>query len=257
MTREDPDSHFIDSFISVGPTSPTSKIPHPLKFLALKTCPNCIGRSWNSSTERPERQLHSWTATFATKHFRRPSLHETFSHLCLQKTRLARFFHLRLYLYNQLKCQFLVKPNIFFWYGRHWGARAFAHDHEPTECLNKTKKCSTSRGGAGASYQTSHPGISARAIAFGRSWPFAAFCYRPRLPVRHWGRDMSATKPYETNPTPTHSSRPPLSLQFSLTFRWLIYSREKSFYLTYGKHWSRRLQSVRTRALLKVTYTHA
>ena len=39
--------------------------------------------------------------------------------------------------------------------------------------------------GAGASYQTSHPGISARAIAFGRSWPFTAFCYRPCLPVRH------------------------------------------------------------------------
>ena len=66
--------------------------------------------------------------------------------------------------------------------------------------------------GAGASYQTSHPGISARAIAFGRSWPFAAFCYRPCLPVRHWGRDMSAPKPYVTNPTPTHSSKPPLSI---------------------------------------------
>ena len=49
--------------------------------------------------------------------------------------------------------------------------------------------------GAGASYQTSHPGISARAIAFGRSWPFAAF-----------------SKPYVTNPTPTHSSKPPLSI---------------------------------------------
>ena len=66
--------------------------------------------------------------------------------------------------------------------------------------------------GAGASYQTSHPGISARAIAFGRSWPFTAFCYRPCLPVRHWGRDMSAPKPYVTNPTPTHSSKPPLSI---------------------------------------------
>ena len=66
---------------------------------------------------------------------------------------------------------------------------------------------------AGASYQTSHPGISARAIAFGRSWPFAAFCYRPRLPVRHWGRDMSAPKPYVTNPTPTNSSKPPLSIE--------------------------------------------
>ena len=66
--------------------------------------------------------------------------------------------------------------------------------------------------GAGASYQTSHPGISARAIAFGRRWPFVAFCYRPCLPVRHWGRDMSAPKPYVTNPTPTHSSKPPLSI---------------------------------------------
>ena len=54
-------------------------------------------------------------------------------------------------------------------------------------------------------------------------------------------------KPYETNPTPTHSSRPPLSLQFSVSFRSLIYSREKSFYLSYGKHWSRILQSAGTR----------
>ena len=113
---------------------------------------------------------------------------------------------------------------------------------------DETRKiCSTSRRGAGASYQTSHPGISARAIAFGRSWPFAAFCYRPRLPVRHWGRDMSAPKPYETNPTPTHNSKPPLSLQFNVRFRWLKYSREKSFYLSYGKQWSRRLQSARMR----------
>ena len=34
----------------------------------------------------------------------------------------------------------------------------------------------------------------------------------PSLPVRHWGRDMSAPKPYVTNPTPTHSSKPPLSI---------------------------------------------
>ena len=112
----------------------------------------------------------------------------------------------------------------------------------------REKNCSTSRRGAGASYQTSHPGISARAIAFGRSWPFAAFCYRPCLPVRHWGRDMSAPKPYVTNPTPTHSSRPPLSLQFNVRFRWLIYSKQKSFSLSYGKHWSRALRSVRTRS---------
>ena len=29
--------------------------------------------------------------------------------------------------------------------------------------------------------------------------------------------------------------------------RWLIYSREKLCYLSYRKHWSRRLQSVRMR----------
>ena len=84
-----PDCHFIDLFISVGPPSPTSKIQPRLKFLALKTCPNCIGRSWNSSTERPERQLHSWTAMFTTEHFRRPSLRESISHLWLEKTRHA------------------------------------------------------------------------------------------------------------------------------------------------------------------------
>ena len=54
-----PDSHFIDFLISVERPSPTSKIKHRLKFLAFKTCPNCIGSPWNSSTERPERRLHA------------------------------------------------------------------------------------------------------------------------------------------------------------------------------------------------------
>ena len=49
------------------------------------------------------------------------------------------------------------------------------------------------------------------------------------------------------NPTPTHSSRPPLSLQFRVRFRPPKYSRENSIYLPYGKHWSSRLRSVRTR----------
>ena len=53
-----PDSHFIDFLMSVEPPSPTGKIQHRLKFLAFKTCSNCIGSSWNSSTERPERPLH-------------------------------------------------------------------------------------------------------------------------------------------------------------------------------------------------------
>ena len=56
---------------------------------------------------------------------------------------------------------------------------------------------------------------------------------------------VSAPKPCVTNPTPTHSSNRPC--QYSVRIRWLIYSREKSFYLSYGKHWSRRLQSVRMR----------
>ena len=35
--------------------------------------------------------------------------------------------------------------------------------------------------------------------------------------------------------------------QYSVRIRWLIYSRKKSFYLSYGKHWSRRLQNERMR----------
>ena len=62
-------------------------------------------------------------------------------------------------------------------------ARTFKHPL--TQCLKRKENRSTSGQGAGASYQTSHPG--------------------------------------------------------------LIYSKEKSFYLPYGKHWSRRLQTVRTR----------
>ena len=165
------------------------------------------------------------------KHFRRSSLHETISHLYLENNRHARFLRYEcIYacMYNQLKCQFRVKTRISSCCCAYRRARTFTH--ALTKCLNKREKRSTSRRGAGASYQTSHPGISARAIAFGRSWPFAAFCYRSRLPVRHWGRDMSAPKPYETNPTPTHSSRPPLSLLFSVRIRWLKYTREKSFY---------------------------
>ena len=86
MTREDLQFSFHRFFLSVGPPSPTSKIQHRLKFLAFKTGPNCIGRSWNSSAERPERKLHSRTAKFKAKHFARPCLHETISHLCFEKT---------------------------------------------------------------------------------------------------------------------------------------------------------------------------
>ena len=42
-------------FISFGPPSPTSKILYLLLCLQGKTRPNCLGRSCNPSTERPER----------------------------------------------------------------------------------------------------------------------------------------------------------------------------------------------------------
>ena len=129
------------------------------------------------------------------------------------KTRHARFLR-----YVQLKCQLLVKKKkkntsmLIFFLGR-LGIEEPEHLRMRWRNVwTREKNAVPPDTGAGASYQTSHPGISARAIAFGRSWPFAAFCYRPCLPVRHWGRDMSAPKPYVTNPTPTHSSKPPLSI---------------------------------------------
>ena len=45
--------------IAFRSTQPTSKISNPLNFLLLQTRPNCLGRSWNPSTKRPKRQLHS------------------------------------------------------------------------------------------------------------------------------------------------------------------------------------------------------
>ena len=55
---------------------------------------------------------------FSTEHFRRPSLHETISHLCLEKTRHARFLPYEFMPVEsvQLKCQFLVKTSIFFFF---------------------------------------------------------------------------------------------------------------------------------------------
>ena len=46
-------------FISVEPANSTSKILHRLHSLEVKSRPNCLRRSWNPATERPERQLHS------------------------------------------------------------------------------------------------------------------------------------------------------------------------------------------------------
>ena len=59
-----------------------SKISNPINILLLQTRQNCLGRSWNPSTKRPERQLHSWASMSATQHVWRLSQHETISHLC-------------------------------------------------------------------------------------------------------------------------------------------------------------------------------
>ena len=68
--------------VNVESPSTTSKISNPLNILLLQTPPNCLGRSWNPSTKRPERQLHSWTSMSATQHVWRLSQHEITSHLC-------------------------------------------------------------------------------------------------------------------------------------------------------------------------------
>ena len=68
--------------LSIAPPSTTSKISNPLNILLLQTRPNGLGRSWNPSTKRPERQLHSWASMSATQHVWRLSQHEIISHLC-------------------------------------------------------------------------------------------------------------------------------------------------------------------------------
>ena len=146
MTRVKPRFSFHRFFISVGSASPTSKVQHRLKFFAFKSCPNCIGRSRNSCTERPERQLHSWIAMFtlnnkailasqsARTHLsplspgdQTPTL-LTFTFMPVQSTEMS------------IPCK---KNSIFFWYGTHRRARTISH--ALTECLNKREKCSTSK----------------------------------------------------------------------------------------------------------------
>ena len=52
-------------FISVEPANSTSKIlRHRLHSLEVKSRPNCLGRSWNPATERPERQPCFHTYSF-------------------------------------------------------------------------------------------------------------------------------------------------------------------------------------------------
>ena len=62
--------------------STTSKISNPLNFLLLQTRPNCLGRSWNLSTKRLERRLHSGPPYLLDIIIWRLNRRETTSHLC-------------------------------------------------------------------------------------------------------------------------------------------------------------------------------
>ena len=66
----------------IEPPSTTSEISIPLNFLLLQTRPNCIGRSWNISTKRPDRRLHSGPPYLLHSIIWRLSRRETTSHLC-------------------------------------------------------------------------------------------------------------------------------------------------------------------------------
>ena len=66
----------------VEPPSTTSKISNPLNFLLHQTRPKCLGRSWNLSTKRLERRLHSGPPYLLDIIIWRLSRRETTSHLC-------------------------------------------------------------------------------------------------------------------------------------------------------------------------------
>ena len=129
-----------------------------------------------------------------------------------------------------LVCLLLSRPNVkflvknifcFFWYATYRIVRPFTR--ALTECLNNREKRSTSRSrhGAGASCQTSHPGISARAIAFGRSWPLAAFRYQPSCRYVIEGENCRPLN--HMRQIPLLLTAPDLPCQVSVRVRWRKY----------------------------------
>ena len=54
-----------------------------MNFLLLQTRPNCIGKSWNISTKRPDRRLHTGPPYLLHSIIWRLSRRETTSHLCI------------------------------------------------------------------------------------------------------------------------------------------------------------------------------
>ena len=69
-------------YVSSHPVRTTTEISNPLNFLLLQTRTNCIGRSWNLSTKRPDRRLHSGPPYLLHSIIWRLSRRETTSHLC-------------------------------------------------------------------------------------------------------------------------------------------------------------------------------
>ena len=177
---------------------------------------------------------------FTTEHFRRPSLHETISHLCFEKTRHVRFLPYEFMPVEsvQLKCQFLVKTSIliFFWHATYQRARTFTHAR--TECLNKREKRSTSRHRRWSVV----PNVRSLLDAVGPSLLSATDL------ASRYGIEGEICRPLNhMRQIPSLLTAPNRSCRFNVRLRSLLYSREKSFCLSYGRHWSGRLQSARTR----------
>ena len=84
-------------FISVGPPIPTSKIRHRLIFLALKTCPNCIGpgiRAQKGQRDNFTREppcLQHCSKLSLTSVSRRPDTHGSYIYVyaCTIKTKMS------------------------------------------------------------------------------------------------------------------------------------------------------------------------
>ena len=87
---------------------------------------------------------------FRTEYFRRPSLHETISRLCLRQDQTCTVLTLLTFMpikSTEMSIAGTKKKtqhvHFFFGWGRYRRARTFAH--ALTECLNKREKRSTSR----------------------------------------------------------------------------------------------------------------
>ena len=185
---------------------------------------------------------------FTTQHFRRPSLHETISHLRLEKTRHARSLPYEFMPVEsvQLKCQFLVKTSMFFFFLERYVSESqniyacadgmFEQErktqyHQTPALERRTKRVIPGFRPVRSLLDAVGPSLLSATDLASRYGIEGEIC----RPLNHmWQIPRLLTAP----------NRP---YQFNVRIRWLIYSAVKSFYLSYGKHWSHRLRSVRMR----------